>query len=168
MAKADPAYTSTPPGFGPRHMAFHEDLNLAYVAYELQSYIGVYSIAPTGELTEKFMVTMMPEPSSADYAAEIEISPSKRHLYVSNRGNGAILAFEIMPDGNLDLIQVENIAEGATPRHFKIHPNGEFMLVALQENMLLSYSIDSDSGLLKKLDAKECPNTPTIIGLFQL
>ena len=167
IEKADPEYTSTPPGYGPRHMAFHDELNLAYVVFELQSKIGVYSVDPRGALTEKFMVNIMPEPSTSDYAAEIEISPSKKHLYVSNRGNGAILAFEILPDGNLDLVQIQNV-DGPMPRHFKIHPNGQYMLVALQENKLLTFGIDANSGLLSKIDEKDCPNTPTFIGLLQL
>ena len=44
LSKANPEYTSTPAGYGPRHMAIHEDLKIAYVIFELESYIGTYSI----------------------------------------------------------------------------------------------------------------------------
>ena len=44
LSKANPEYTSTPAGYGPRHMAIHEDLKIAYVIFELESYIGIYNI----------------------------------------------------------------------------------------------------------------------------
>ena len=109
----------------------------------------------------------MPEPSKDDYAAEIELSPSGQHLYVSNRANGALVVFQILPDGNLDRIQVQYVG-GSTPRHFKIHPSGEFLLVALQDaGQLELYRIDAeDSGLLDKASSIDCDNAPTIVGFF--
>ena len=57
---------------------------------------------------------------TGDAGAEIEISPSGEFLYVSNRGNGAIVVFKIMPDFPfLDRIQVQYLG-GPTPRHFKV------------------------------------------------
>jgi 6-phosphogluconolactonase (cycloisomerase 2 family) len=40
------------------------------------------------------------------YAAEIEIHPNGKFLYVSNRGTGAIVVFKILEDGNLRFVQV--------------------------------------------------------------
>ncbi len=107
MEKADPAFTATPPGYGPRHMAIHEDFGLAYVIYELQSYIGVYEIdKTTGKLTEKFMVKILEETGPGDTSAEVYIAPNKKMLYATNRGLGALVVFAIEPTGNLDKIQV--------------------------------------------------------------
>ena len=170
LAKADPAFTETPPGFGPRHMAIHADQALAFVVFELESYVGVYQIdEATGALSQKFLVDLMPEPSPADFAAEIEISPSGKHLYVSNRANGAIVVYEILPDGNLDRVQVQFLG-GSTPRHFRVHPSGAFLIVALQDASKIElYSIDSESGLLYgEAKSIDCPNSPTIVGLLDL
>ena len=81
-------------------MAIHKDLGLAYVVFELESFIGVYSIdAKTGLLEQVELVPLMPEPSNVDYAAEIELSPHGHHLYVSNRGTGAMVVFQILARG---------------------------------------------------------------------
>lgn len=169
MSKTVPPFTATPPGHGPRHMAIDAERKLAYVVFELESVVGVYEINESnGALTEKFLVDLMPEPSASDYAAEIEISPSRQHLYVSNRANGAIVVYAILPDGNLDRIQVQYVG-GPTPRHFKIHPSGEFLLVALQDSSALElYRIDAETGLLEMSQSMACPNKPTIVGLLNL
>ena len=105
----------------------------------------------------------------SDYAAEIEISPSGTHLYVSNRSNGALVVYQILPDGNLDRIQVQFVG-GPSPRHFKIHPSGEFLMVALQDQSKLElYPIDPTSGLIQgQPQSIDCPNKPTIVGLLDL
>ena len=65
-------------------MAIDAESRLAYIVFELESYVGIYSIdANTGALEQIKMVGLMPEPSPQDYAAEIEMFGS--HLYVSNR-----------------------------------------------------------------------------------
>ena len=51
-------------GFGPRHMAINSELKKAYVAFELQSYVGVYTMEEdNGFLAENYLVELMPEPS---------------------------------------------------------------------------------------------------------
>ena len=97
---------------------------MAYIIFELESYIGIYTIdTESGALTEKEMVQLLPNPSSTDYAAEIEICSDKKFLYASNRktddSNGAIVVFEIQNDGSLERIQVQPVM-GSTPRHFKV------------------------------------------------
>ena len=44
---AEPEFTPTPPGSGPRHMVIDEARQLAYILYELKSLIGIYQIDPT-------------------------------------------------------------------------------------------------------------------------
>ena len=51
-------------GFGPRHMAINSELKKAYVVFELQSYVGVYTMEEdNGFLAENYLVELMPEPS---------------------------------------------------------------------------------------------------------
>ena len=51
-------------GFGPRHMAINSELKKAYVVFELQSYVGVYTMEEdSGFLAENYLVELMPEPS---------------------------------------------------------------------------------------------------------
>mgnify|MGYP001167084857 CR=1 FL=1 len=84
VSKADPAFTATPPGYGPRHMAIDAESMRAYVVFELDAHVGIYSIdANSGALDHIGMVALMPQPSDQDKPAEIEIFGN--HLYVSNR-----------------------------------------------------------------------------------
>ena len=89
-------------------------------------------------------------------------------IFFAYRNNGAIVVFEILPDGSLDRVQVQYVG-GPNPRHFKVHPSGEFLLVALQDaGKIEMYTIDSATGLISLKDSKDCPNKPTIIALLDL
>ena len=88
--------------------------------------------------------------------------------FFAYRNNGAIVVFEILPDGSLDRVQVQYVG-GPNPRHFKVHPSGEFLLVALQDaGQIEMYTIDSATGLITFKDSKESPNNPTIIAFLDL
>ena len=88
--------------------------------------------------------------------------------FFAYRNNGAIVVFEILPDGSLDRVQVQYVG-GPNPRHFKVHPSGEFLLVALQDaGQIEMYTIDSATGLITLKDSKESPNNPTIIAFLDL
>ena len=89
-------------------------------------------------------------------------------IFFAYRNNGAIVVFEILPDGSLDRVQVQYVG-GPNPRHFKVHPSGEFLLVALQDaGKIEMYTIDSATGLISLKDSQDCPNKPTIIALLDL
>ena len=89
-------------------------------------------------------------------------------FFFAYRNNGAIVVFEILPDGSLDRVQVQYVG-GPNPRHFKVHPSGEFLLVALQDaGKIEMYTIDSATGLISLKDSQDCPNKPTIIALLDL
>ena len=89
-------------------------------------------------------------------------------FFFAYRNNGAIVVFEILPDGSLDRVQVQYVG-CPNPRHFKVHPSGEFLLVALQDaGKIEMYTIDSATGLITLKDSKDCPNKPTIIALLDL
>lgn len=53
-------HSSTPAGWGPRHMAISD--NYAYVVFELETQVGAYSIDPlSGELRSKAFVSTVKE-----------------------------------------------------------------------------------------------------------
>jgi 6-phosphogluconolactonase (cycloisomerase 2 family) len=59
---AEPEFTATPPGSGPRHLAIDEARELVYVLHELKSLIEIYNINPaTGELTLMSAVDLLAE-----------------------------------------------------------------------------------------------------------
>ena len=53
-------FIDTPKGYGPRHMAIYEPLNMAYVIFELESKIAIYKIDPnSGDMVFEKTVPVM-------------------------------------------------------------------------------------------------------------
>ena len=67
-------------------MAISNTLKKAYVVFELESHVAIYDIIEQNGVLQNFgFVQVMPQPTPGDYAAEIEIHPNGKYLYVSNR-----------------------------------------------------------------------------------
>ena len=81
--------------------------------------------------------------------AEIEIHPSGRFLYGSNRGHDSIVVFAIDEEtGTLTYVEHEK-TQGKTPRNFGIDPTGRFLLAANENSdTIVVFRIDSKTGEL--------------------
>jgi 6-phosphogluconolactonase len=80
--------------------------------------------------------------------AEVQVHPSGKFLYGSNRGHDTIAVFSIGPRGRLTLI--ENVpTQGKIPRNFGLDPSGSFLLAANQSsNNIVVFRIDKKTGRL--------------------
>ena len=87
----------------------------AYVLNEHQSFVTIFEIhEETGKLKQEHNVETLPadqfrglaDATSTEHGAEIILHPNEKWLYVSHRGTGAIILFEILEDGYLKRIQV--------------------------------------------------------------
>jgi 6-phosphogluconolactonase len=107
-----------------------------------------------------------------NHSAEIEIHPSGKFLYESNRRTKSeterapdtIGVFSIDPQ-NGTLTEVEqSLTGGIMPRSFKIDPTGAYLLAAneLSNNVVL-FKIDSASGRLLKTGTEVKVDTPVCI-----
>lgn len=140
----------TAPGAGPRHVAFHPKLSVAYAINELNSTVAAYSWnKKTGTLSELKSVSTLPAGVTVtNYPAEVRVHPSGRFLYGSNRGHDSIALF------TLDAAGIPTLAGafpsgGAWPRNFNIDPSGRWLLSANQNTgNVVVYSIDPKSGRL--------------------
>lgn len=140
------------PGAGPRHFAFHPNNIWFYAANELASTVTFYEYNEVdGSLFEKQSLSTIPSDCPENIVADIHISADGTRLYVSNRGNNSIAAFDIHEDGMLSLIAISSCG-GNWPRNFAISPNGNFMLVANQ------YS--NEICVLPILEGKEAVGAP--------
>ncbi len=148
----DPAFVSTRPGAGPRHMIFRPDGRFAYVVNELSSTVTAYAYdSNTGVLKDAQTVTTLPEYfDGANTGAEVGVHPSGRYLYVSNRGHNSVVLFAIDPErGTLTYIEEQGTG-GSTPRHFGIEPSAKHLAIANQDsNTVLVCRIDAGNGRLK-------------------
>lgn len=149
LTSNDPAFASIAPGSGPRHFAFSPAGTHAYVINEMLCTVTAFAYDPDrGSLKSFQTVSTLPsgEQVRPSYStAEIEVHPSGKFVYGSNRGHNTIAVFTVEPQsGKLTLIQNEP-TRGKTPRGFGIDPSGKFLIAGNQ---------DSDSVLVFKIDEK--------------
>jgi 6-phosphogluconolactonase len=148
----DPPFAAVKPGSGPRHMVFRPDGRFAYVVNEMSSTVAVFAYAPgSGVLKEIQTVSTLPAYFTGDNTtAEIDVHPSGKWLYASNRGHNTIVLFNIdSAKGTLTYVE-EQVTRGSTPRHFGIDPSGRHFAVANQNSdTILVAQIDAGNGRLK-------------------
>ncbi len=163
----DPPAYNAEPGSGPRHFAFHPNGKFAYAINELACTVTALNYdAEKGVLTKTQTISSLPKDTKKDEkysTAEVQVHPSGKFLYGSNRGHDTIVAYTIDPDsGKLTLIghQGHGIK---TPRGFGIDPTGAYMLVGNQDgNNIVVFRIDQKTGELKEtgtvaeIDAPVC------------
>ncbi len=127
-------HTTTRPGAGPRHMAFHPSGQCVYVANELDNTVAVYDYdATNGRLREQQIVDTLPPTPLENTVADIHVSPPGDRVYVSNRGHDSVAIFEVEADGRLAPVAIRSCG-GQCPRNFAIAPGNHFLLVANQQS----------------------------------
>ncbi|MFH1268296.1 MAG: beta-propeller fold lactonase family protein, partial [Planctomycetota bacterium] len=151
LEAADPPWAKVAPGAGPRHFAFHPGGRLAYVINELDSTVTAFEYdARRGVLTSLETVSTLPPGFEGESnTAEVQVHPSGKFLYGSNRGHDSIAAFAIDPQtGRLRFVAHES-TQGKTPRNFGIDPTGAYLLAANQatDNVVV-FRIDPETGAL--------------------
>jgi 6-phosphogluconolactonase len=147
----DPPFVTVQPGAGPRHLAFTPDERFVYVVNEIQSSVSAFHYdAAKGRLNEFQTVSTLPEHYTGENTgAEIEVDPSGRFVYASNRGYDSIAQFAIDPHtGKLSLIN-QTPTGGKTPRHFALDPTHEYLFAANQDtNNIFLFHVDQKTGRL--------------------
>lgn len=152
LAPNDPPGADVVPGAGPRHFAFHPTGRYAYVINELNSTITAFTYdARRGRLGIRQTVSTLPAEFDGDNTtAEVQVHPSGRFLYGSNRGHDSIAAFAIDGrTGGLTPIGHQS-TQGKAPRNFGIDPTGSYLLAANQgSNNIVVFRIDKQTGVLR-------------------
>lgn len=148
----DPPFARLKPGAGPRHMVFRPDGRFAYVINELNSTITVFAYESTaGALNELQTVSTLPEYfDGANTCAEVDVHPSGKWLYASNRGHNSVVLFTIDPNkGTLTFVEEQGTG-GSKPRHFGIEPSARHLAIGNQDSdTVLVCRIDAGNGRLK-------------------
>jgi 6-phosphogluconolactonase len=155
----------TEPGTGPRHMAFHPDGRHLFVVNELGNTVSVWRRGPAGFAVVASASTLPVGVDGDNLPAAIRISPSGRHVLVSNRGHDSIAVFRFDPSvAGLRLVGVTP-TEGECPRDFILTADGRRLVAASQDSDLLaSYEFDDASGALRLLHRTAAP-TPVCLAL---
>jgi 6-phosphogluconolactonase len=149
----DPPFATVQPGSGPRHFAIHPDRPFAYVINEMTMTIGAFTRdAGSGALTALQTISTLPDGHSVQTGfstADVQVHPSGRFLYGSNRGHDTIVSFAIdHQTGRLTYIE-HRPTQGRTPRAFGIDPTGTYLLAANQRSdSVVVFRIDKRTGRL--------------------
>ncbi len=169
LSPNDPPFAALPPGSGPRHFAFHPNGRNAYVINELNSTVTAFDYdARLGTLKiVQTLSTLPPGVKVTNYPAEVQVHPSGKFLYGSNRGHDSIAIFAIDPQTG-KLRPVGHQAQGIkTPRNFGIDPTGKYLIVANQDgNSLVVFAIDQGTGELKPTGTVAEVPTPVCVKMM--
>lgn len=165
----DPPFAKVNRGAGPRHFAFHPSGRYAYVINEIDSTVTAFTYDRKSGVLKDFQTasTLPADYKGGNSTAEVQVHPSGRFLYGSNRGHDSIAVFTIdkgklTPAGHTP-------TQGRTPRNFGIDPTGAYLFAANQnsDNIVL-FRIDGGSGQLTPAgQVLGCP-TPVCVKFVEL
>lgn len=140
----EPAGTAAAPlGTGPRHLTFDANGSIVYVTFEHTSEVGVFAWdANAGSLELVGLASTLGSSAgrAPNTASHIELHPSGRALYASNRGDDSLAVFAVDGEGGIQLQQ--RVATGKKPRHFSVNARGDRLLVGnLDAASVLSFEV---------------------------
>jgi 6-phosphogluconolactonase len=151
LAANDPPFAKAAPGSGPRHVVFHPNGRWVYLITEMGSTIMLFDWDATrGALSEVQTVSTLPKDfQGASTCAEVQVDPSGRFVYASNRGRDSIAVFSVdQKTGRLTPIQ-DVPSGGRTPRNFDLDPSAQWLLVTNHgSNNAMVFRIDQQTGKL--------------------
>jgi 6-phosphogluconolactonase len=159
------------PGSGPRHLTFAPNGKFLYLLNEMGSTVTAFAYEPAGgNLTELQTISTLPEAFSGEStAAEIQVLPSGKFIYASNRGDDSIAVFAVAhAKGTLNFVQ-RVPTQGKTPRNFAIDPSGSWLLAANQNsNDIVTFRINQKTGQLAPTGQVLQLNSPVCIEFVPL
>jgi 6-phosphogluconolactonase len=156
LVASDPPFAAIAAGAGPRHFAIHPQGRFAYVINEIQCTITAFTgDTARGTLTPLQTISTLPEGETVQKGfstADVQVHPSGRFLFGSNRGHNSIVVYSIdQASGQLTFVETQP-TQGSTPRGFGIDPSGTYLLAANQR---------SDSVIVFRINPKTGRLTPT-------
>ncbi len=164
----DPAAAVVDPGSGPRHLAFHPTGRFAYVINEITCTVTAFACdAAAGRLNTLQTISTLPEGVAVGRGmstAEVQVHPSGRFVYGSNRGHDSITVFALdETTGRLTFVQNEP-TQGSTPRNFGIDPTGRYLLAANQRtDSVVVFRIDESTGRLTPTGSRIAVGSPVCV-----
>jgi 6-phosphogluconolactonase len=164
----DPPAAEVAPGSGPRHFAFHPSGKFAYVINEIFLTVTAFAYDDDkGTLTELQTISTLPdgvERTDKDSTAEVQVHPSGKFLYGSNRGHNSLAIFSI-DEKTGRLTHVGNQSTGGkTPRNFGIDPTGKYVLAANQaSDTVVVFRVDMKTGKLEPTGQKLAVPAPVCV-----
>ena len=159
----DPPFLGLKHQANPRQFRFHPNGKWAYIAnesgpgctmlrYDVQR--GAFEEGPTARTVPETYRERMT-------CAEVEVHPSGKFVFVSNRGHNSIAVMSIdQSTGAPSLIEAFALG-GKNPRSFNIDPTGGYLLAMLQgSHAIVPLRIDAQTGKLSRSGENVPLSTP--------
>ncbi len=158
LSPLEPFNAMPPAMFGPRHVAYHPTLPIAYFSNEQQLGVSVYHIGTDGQLTDKQHATTFPRRSPFEQgkrdlqASDLVLTPDGKLLFVALRDFGgnedSVFAFRVETGGKLS--HIGRTAVGDIPWKLDISPSGNYLIVRESgTNCFSVFKVQSDGSLNK-------------------
>ncbi|MFO0179891.1 MAG: lactonase family protein [Planctomyces sp.] len=147
-----PRFLQLPDQTGPRHLAWHPTLPIAYVDNEQGNSVTVYTLRGSSLVPGETKSTIPEDFRGQNSTAEIRVHPDGEHLFVSNRGVNSLAVFRISAGGD-QLTALEQVPCEPVPRSFAIVPGGQHLLLAGEASGNLQvFEIGGVRGFLREVD----------------
>jgi 6-phosphogluconolactonase len=156
-----PPFAELPPGSGPRHLAFHPSGKFAYVISELTNTVSAFTYQPeTGEMKLIQTITCLPADfKGQSWCAEVQVHPSGKFLYGSNRGDDSLAVFSVDETTGMLTPHGQVKTGGKTPRNFRMDPSGKWLMVANQDSGTVNlFRVDLATGGLTPSGSRFVPS----------
>ena len=165
LVAASPPSVKTRSGAGPRHIGFNPRLPCAYVINELDSTVAAYRFKESGALEPLQILPSIPATFTDDNTgAAIDVAPSGRFVYVSNRGHDSIGIFRADEATGLLTAITWEPTKGATPRFIGLDPAGARLYAVNQRaDTIVEFDVDAASGLLSATGRIVVAGTPVCV-----
>ena len=151
LAANDPPFATVKPGAGPRHLAFDPSGRFVFVINEMGSTLTAFAYdAKRGALKEVQTLSTLPAGfTEKSTCAEVQVHPSGKFVYGSNRGHDSIAVFSF-DSASGELAPVEHQpTQGKNPRHFALDPTGRWLLAENQDSdSIVVFRVDAQTGRL--------------------
>jgi 6-phosphogluconolactonase len=137
---------------GPRHLAWHPTMSLAFTSDEQGSSITAYHFdAKTGLKPVETLSTLPADFKGMNTTAEVKVHPGGKYVWVSNRGHDSLAGFRI-DENTGKLAALQQTPTEKTPRSFDIEPDGRFLFGAGEgSGKLAVFRVSQSTGALTRV-----------------
>jgi len=159
-----PTIVEVPAGYGPRHIAFHPTLPIAYVVTELSNHVLVIWLDSNGEpvgITQDLSALPVGYNETSTCAA-IRVSADGKFLYATNRGHNSIALFQIDKKGALQE-KGHFPSGGKSPRELAFSKDGNWLLCANQDTGINVMKVNKSDGALIEVFGTDEVSSPSCL-----
>jgi 6-phosphogluconolactonase len=171
LSANEPPGTAVANNSGPRHFAWHPDGKHAYAINEMSCTVTAFDYdASKGTLKVIQTISTLRGKFKAGYStAEVQVHPSGKFLYGSNRGHDSIAVFAIDRATGKLTRQANVPTGGKTPRNFGLDPTGKYLVAANQDSdSLVVFAIDQETGHLSPTGHRAMVPMPVCVKFMPL